>query len=188
MRFLAPARSELGVATTFNFLGPLANPARVRRQAVGVSDAAMAERMLEALRALGAERALVFRGDDGLDELTTTTTSTVNELLDDGEIRRYTLDPTDFGLTPATSADLVGGDATHNAARVHEVLAGETGPVRDIAVLNAAAAIVVAGIAPDIEAGIEAAAAAIADGSATKVLDALVRVSSEAQAATEGEA
>jgi anthranilate phosphoribosyltransferase len=188
MRFLAPARSELGVATTFNFLGPLANPARVRRQAVGVSDAAMAERMLGALRELGTERALVFRGDDGLDELTTTTTSTVNELRDGGETGSYTLDPAALGLAPATTADLVGGDAAHNAVRVQEVLAGETGPVRDIAVLNAAAAIVVAGLAPDIEAGIEAAAAAIADGSATKVLDALVRVSGEAQAAAEGEA
>jgi anthranilate phosphoribosyltransferase len=188
MRFLAPARSELGVATTFNFLGPLANPARVRRQAVGVSDPAMAERMLGALRELGTQRALVFRGDDGLDELTTTTTSTVNELLDGGEIRSYSLDPGALGLAPATTADLVGGDAAHNAVRVQEVLSGETGPVRDIAVLNAAAAIVVAGIAPDIETGIEAATSAIADGSATKVLDALVRVSTEAQAATESEA
>ena len=188
MRFLAPARSELGVATTFNFLGPLANPARVRRQAVGVSDAAMAERMLGALRELGTERALVFRGDDGLDELTTTTTSTVYELLDGGQTRSYTLDPAALGFAPTTAANLIGGDAAHNAARVQEVLAGETGAVRDIAVLNAAAAIVVAGIAPDIEAGIDAAGAAIADGSATKVLDALVRVSGEAKAATEGEA
>jgi anthranilate phosphoribosyltransferase len=188
MRFLAPARSELGVATTFNFLGPLANPARVRRQAVGVSDAAMAERMLGALCELGTQRALVFHGDDGLDELTTTTTSTVNELLDGGERRSYTLDPAALGLARATTADLVGGDAGQNAVRIQAVLAGETGAVRDIAVLNAAAAIVVAGIAPDIEAGMEAAAAAIADGSATKVLDALVRVSNEAQAATEGEA
>jgi anthranilate phosphoribosyltransferase len=148
----------------------------------------MAERMLGALCELGTQRALVFRGDDGLDELTTTTTSTVNELLEGGELRSYTLDPAALGLAPATTADLVGGDATQNAMRVQAVLAGETGPVRDIAVLNAAAAIVVADIAPDIGAGMEAATAAIADGSATKVLDALVRVSNEVQAATEGEA
>ena len=89
MRFLGPARRELGVPTTFNFLGPLANPAGVRRQAIGVSDAAMATTMLGALQELGAEHVLVFRGDDGLDELTTTTTSTVHELVDGGTPRLH---------------------------------------------------------------------------------------------------
>jgi anthranilate phosphoribosyltransferase len=179
MRFLGPARRELGVATTFNFLGPLANPARVRRQSVGVSDDAMAERMLGALRELGTERALVFHGDDGLDELTTTTTSTVHELREDGTMNTFTLDPHALGFARATTDELAGGDAGENAARVHAVLAGETGAVRDIAVLNAAAALVVAGIANDIASGVDAASAAIADGSATKALDALVRVSRE---------
>src|SRR6476661_5822566 len=97
MRFLGPARKELGVPTTFNFLGPLANPARVRRQAVGVCDATMAERMLGALRELGTERAMIFFGDDGLDELTTTTTSVVYELTDD-RLHSYPLDPQDLGI------------------------------------------------------------------------------------------
>src|SRR5436190_621127 len=97
MRFLGPARKELGVPTTFNFLGPLANPAHVTRQAVGVSDDTMATRMVGALRVLGAERAMVFHGDDGLDELTTATTSTVHELVD-GEVHSFTLDPLDLGI------------------------------------------------------------------------------------------
>ena len=103
LRFMGPARRELGVPTTFNFLGPLANPARVRRQAVGVSDPAMAERVVAVLDANGAEHAWVFHGDDGLDELTTTTTSTVYELRD-GEVRRFTLDPTSSGIARAENA------------------------------------------------------------------------------------
>ncbi len=186
MRFLAPARKELGVPTTFNFLGPLANPARVRRQAVGVSDEAMATRMLGALRALGTERAMVFYGDDGLDELTTTTTSTVHELRDGAE-HTWTLDPLDLGIERADAAHLCGGDARTNAAVVASVLAGEKGACRDIAVLNAAAALTVAGIAPDIESGIEAAVSAIDVGAAGRALETLVRVSS-AERATEQEA
>ena len=146
MRFLGPARRELGVPTTFNFLGPLANPAGVRRQAIGVSDAAMATTMLGALQELGAEHVLVFRGDDGLDELTTTTTSTVHELVDGGT-RVYTLDPMDFGIARADGVALAGGDAETNATCIRSVLAGDKGAARDIAVLNAAAALVVAGIA-----------------------------------------
>jgi anthranilate phosphoribosyltransferase len=179
LRHLAGARKEVGVGTTFNFLGPLANPARVTRQAVGVSDEQMAARMLATLRELGTKRALVFHGDDGLDELTTTTTSTVHELLESGETRSYSLDPREFGIGRAVAADLCGGDATANAARAHDVLAGEPGAVRDIVVLNAAAALVVAGIADDIDAGIDAARASIDGGGASKALDALVRVSTE---------
>src|SRR3954466_12340204 len=108
MRFLGPARKELGVPTTFNFLGPLANPARVRRQAVGVSDETMATKMLGTLAELGAERAMVFHGHDGLDEITTTTTSAVHELLD-GERRTSTFDPLDFRLAPPPPRQLAGG-------------------------------------------------------------------------------
>jgi anthranilate phosphoribosyltransferase len=182
MRFLGPARKELGVPTTFNFLGPLANPARVRRQAVGVSDETMAAKMLGALRALGAERAMVFHGDDGLDELTTTTTSTVHELVD-GEVRTFSVDPLDFGIERADAATLVGGDATTNSRAVHAVFAGEKGPHRNIAVLNAAAALVVAGVADDLAAGVEAANAAITGGAATRALETLVAVSNDAKAA-----
>jgi anthranilate phosphoribosyltransferase len=177
MRHLGAARKELGVGTTVNFLGPLANPASVRRQAVGVSDPSMAVRMLATLRELGTRHALVFHGDDGLDELTTTTTSTVHELLADGETNTYTLDPREFEIAPATVDDLTGGDAAANAARVTAVLGGEGGAVRDIAVLNAAAALIVAGLAPGFGDGIDQARTSIDDGAAAKALDALVRVS-----------
>jgi anthranilate phosphoribosyltransferase len=176
MRFAGPPRRELGVPTTFNFLGPLANPARVKRQAVGVSDPAMAERVVGALAELGAERALVFFGHDGLDELTTTTTSTILELRD-GRVECRELDPTTLGIARAESGALAGGDAAGNAQIVHRVLAGAHGPVRDIAVLNAAAALVVAGLADDLVAGMELAATSIDDGKAAAALDALVRTS-----------
>ena len=135
--------------TTFNFLGPLANPARVRRQAVGVSDPAMAATMLGTLRALGTERAMVFSGDDGLDELTTTTTSTVHELID-GNLHEFKIDPLDVGIPRADAEHLCGGDAATNAGVLRDVLAGKSGPCRDIAVLNAAAALMVAGQASDL--------------------------------------
>ena len=180
MRFLGPARKEIGVPTTFNFLGPLANPARVRRQAVGVSDAAMATRMLGVLRELGTTRAMVFSGDDGLDELTTTTTSTVHELVD-GRLHAYSIDPLDVGIARADSAQLVGGNAATNAAMLGAVLAGEKGPHRDLAVLNGAAALMVAGVAPDLVSGIEAAGAALDNGAAARALETLVRVSRAAR-------
>ena len=180
MRFAGPARKELGVATTFNFLGPLANPARVRRQVLGVSDPEMAERMAGALAELGSARALVFSGDDGLDELTTTTASTVYEL-EDGAIRTYSLDPGEYGFARAEPGDLVGGDAAHNAEITKRVLGGEVGPQRDVVVLNAAAALVVAEVVTDLAGGIEAAVQSIDDGRAASALDAFVRVSTDAR-------
>lgn len=185
LRFAGPARRELGVPTTFNFLGPLANPARVKRQCVGVSDPAMAERILGVLAANGAERALVVRGDDGLDELTTTTTSTVHELTESGEVLTYKVDPAELGLPPADLAMLAGGDAADNARVVRSVLSGEPGPMRDVTVLNTAAALLVAGIAPDLGGGVKLAQASIDEGRAGDALDALVRVSCEAHASQE---
>ena len=176
MRFLGPARADLGVPTTFNFLGPLANPARVRRQAIGVSDATMATRMLGALRALGTERALVFSGDDGLDELTTTTTSTVHQLID-GNLHEFKIDPLDVGIPRADAAHLRGGDAVANAATLRAVVAGEPGPPRDIAVLNAGAALMVAGIADDLGAGVGLAIESVDRGGAARALETLIRVS-----------
>jgi anthranilate phosphoribosyltransferase len=180
MRFLGPARSQIGVPTTFNFLGPLANPARVQRQAVGVSDATMAKRMLGTLRELGTERAMVFSGDDGLDELTTTTTSTVHELTD-GTLHEYSIDPLDLGIGRAEAGQLVGGDKAQNAQLLRELLAGEKGPRRDLAVLNAAAALMVAGLADDLGSGVEVATAAIDNGAAERALETLVRVSNAAR-------
>jgi len=182
MRFAGPTRRELGVPTTFNFLGPLANPARVRRQSIGVSDPAMAERVIGALGELGAEHAIVYFGADGLDELTTTTTSTAFELRD-GAIRTFEVDPGSLGIERVDRAALAGGDAATNARAVRSVLAGEAGPLRDIAVLNAAAALIVAGLAEDLSAGAELARAAIDDRRAAATLDALVRTSASAREA-----
>jgi anthranilate phosphoribosyltransferase len=176
MRHAVPTRRELGVPTVFNLLGPLANPAGVRRQVVGVADAAMAERMARVLAARGSTRALVVHGDDGLDELTTTTTSTVVELVD-GEVRTTSVDPSSLGLAPAAPGDLTGGDADANAAVATRVLAGEPGPHRDIVVLNAAAGLVAAGTVDDLAAGVDAAAESIDSGAAAAALERLVATS-----------
>lgn len=177
MRHAGPTRKELGVPTVLNFLGPLANPARVRRQVVGVSDKHMAEKMAGVLRARGSERALVVFGHDGLDELTTTTTSTVVELGEDGELRRYEVDPGAHGLRRTDPAELRGGDVASNVDATNAVLAGDPGPHRDIVVLNAAAGLMVAGIATDLSDGLSMAAAAIDDGRAANALARLVEVS-----------
>ncbi len=178
LRHAGPTRRELGVPTVFNFLGPLANPARLRRQSLGVSDPAMAERMIGVLAARGAERALVVYGHDGLDEITTTTTSTVLELRH-GEIRSYVVDPAALGLGPAGPGDLQGGDPAANAELARRVLAGEPGPRRDFVLLNAAAGLVAAGLADDLAEGLKQAGEAVDDGRAAGVLDRLVRVSND---------
>jgi anthranilate phosphoribosyltransferase len=176
MRFAAPVRRELGTPTTFNFLGPLANPAGASRRTVGVSDPVMAERVIRTLATLGVERALVFFGHDGLDELTVTTTSTVYEL-EDGEVRIYDIDPLDVGIPRADLGALAGGDAAGNAQAVHQVFAGAKGPIRDIVRLNAAAALLAADVVPDLAAGVDLAAELIDDGRAAATLEAFVRVS-----------
>jgi len=180
MRHAAPVRKELGVPTLFNVLGPLANPAGVTRQVLGVSDGKLATKMIGVLESRGAERALVVHGDDGLDELTTTTTSTVLELRD-GAIRTYVVDPADLGIPYADAGDLQGGDAARNVELTREVLGGAAGPHRDIVVLNAAAGLVVGGVAQDIAEGCEAARAAIDGGHAAAVLDKVVAVSQAAR-------
>jgi len=179
LRFAGPVRKELGVPTTFNYLGPLANPAGVPRQSVGVSDPAMAERIIGALAALGKTRALLYFGHDGLDELTTTTTSTVYELID-GDIRSFELDPKALGFARADVGALAGGDAAANAAIVRGVLGGEPGPIRDIVLLNAAAALVVADLASDMTAGVELGADVLDDGRAAAVLEAFIKTSQAA--------
>jgi len=176
MRHAGPTRKELGVPTVFNVLGPLANPARVRRYVVGVGDPTMAERMAEVLAAHGAERAFVVHGGDGLDEITITTTSNVIEVVD-GEVRPLTVDPTAYGLGPARLEDLRGGDPPTNARLARAVLAGDDGPHRDIVVLNAAAGLVAAGEVTDYPAGVEAAQSSLDSGAAAAALDRLVEVS-----------
>jgi anthranilate phosphoribosyltransferase len=145
LRHSMTARRELGVATVFNFLGPLANPAQPSRQAVGVADARMAGVMAQVLADRGAS-ALVFRGDDGLDELTTTTTSRV-WWVRDGAVTEERLDPAALGIPTSAPDDLRGADAAFNAEVARRFLAGRTGPVRDAVLLNAAAALVA--VAPD---------------------------------------
>ena len=173
MRHAAVPRRDLGVPTVFNILGPLTNPARPAAQAVGVSDARLAPVMAGVLAARGAD-ALVFRGDDGLDELTTTTTSTVWRVREGG-VSTVTIDPSALGIARATTEDLRGGDAAHNAEVVRRVLAGESGPVRDAVVLNAGAALAVHD-RPDLEieeslpVGVAKAAEAIDSGAAEAAL------------------
>jgi anthranilate phosphoribosyltransferase len=179
MRHAGPTRRELGVATAFNFLGPLVNPARPRRQVVGVSDPTMADTLLGVLADQGATRAMVVFGHDGLDELTTTTTSTVVEL-HEGAVRRWQVDPAVFGIPAAAPDQLRGAGPAANADVTRRVLDGETGPHRDLVALNAAAAIVVAGIAGDLAGGLEAARASLDEGAAAAARERLVAVSRSA--------
>jgi len=172
-RHVGPVRRELGVPTVFNFLGPVANPARVRRQVLGVSDPAMAEKLLGVLQAQGSERALVVYGHDGLDELSTVTTSTVLELRD-GDVRSYDVDPAALGLNPATLGDIQGGDPPTNADLARRILDGEPGARREFVLLNAAAGLVAAGVADDLSEGLAAATASVDEGAAAGVLDGLV--------------
>lgn len=183
MRHAAPVRRELGVATVFNFLGPLANPAGATRQLIGVGDPAMATRMVDVLEANGTERAMVVFGHDGLDELSTVAASTVLETRvrtdGDGYDRlEYEIDSTELGMRRAVREELSGGTAEENAGIVRSVFGGEGGARRDFVSLNAAAALVVAGTAPDISSGIDLAQSLIDDGSVTRTLDALIQVSS----------
>lgn len=174
LRHAAVPRRELGVATTFNILGPLANPARPQAQLIGCADPALAPVMAGVFARRGVD-AWVVRGDDGLDELTTTTTSTVHEVVGD-EVVRHTLDPAELGLAGATAEQLRGGDAAHNADVVRRLLAGETGPVRDAVVLNAGAALAVhaaesGDLLERVAAGMRRAEAALDAGEAQRALE-----------------
>jgi len=174
----APIRAELGVRTIFNLLGPLSNPADVKRQVVGVFDARWVEPLAEVLHNLGSVHAWVVHGADGLDELTTTGITKVAELKD-GAIRTFEVRPEDAGLQRATLAQLKGGDAQVNAAAIRGVLGGEPGPFRDIVLLNAAAALIVGGKAASLAEGVERAGRAIDTGAAAQALDKLVAITNE---------
>jgi anthranilate phosphoribosyltransferase len=176
MRHAGPARKELGVRTVFNVLGPLANPGRVRRQALGVGAASLAPLMVRVLKDLGHERALVFYGEDGLDELTTTGPSRVFELRD-GRVSEYEVDPGDLGLARSRAEDLRGGTPAENAKLLRQVLDRESGPRRDVVLLNAAAAVLAAGRADGWPAALAVARESLDSGRAQNVLDRLVETS-----------
>ena len=174
-RYAGVPRRELGIRTVFNVLGPLCNPARAGRQAMGVAEAGLAPKMADVLARLGTERAIVFHAE-GLDELSTAGPSLVIELLD-GERRQYELEPLEYGLPRASADDLRGGQPARNAEIARSVLAGERGPRRDIVLLNASAALRAAGLAADWREGIGLAAEAIDEGRAGDLLERWVRTS-----------
>ncbi|MGH7055294.1 MAG: anthranilate phosphoribosyltransferase, partial [Stellaceae bacterium] len=171
-RHVGPTRVELGTRTIFNLLGPLSNPAHARRQLVGVFAPEWVRPMAEVLGRLGSERAWVVHGD-GLDELTTTGRTTV-AALDNGEVKTFEIDAGDYGLPPARIDDLKGGDPEHNARLMRDLLEGAPGPLRDVVLLNSAAALLIAGRAADLGAGLALAAEAIDSGAARRVLRDLV--------------
>ncbi len=173
MRNVGPTRVELGTATIFNLLGPLANPAGIKRQLMGVYAARWVRPIAEVLARLGSERAWVVHGSDGMDELTTTGPSLV-AAVENGETKEFEVDPQALGLARASEADLIGGEAEGNAAAIRQLLDGAAGPLRDIVTLNAGAALVVAGMARELAEGIAMAGKSIDDGRASKSLERLV--------------
>ncbi|MEX0756883.1 MAG: anthranilate phosphoribosyltransferase, partial [Acidimicrobiia bacterium] len=181
MRHAGPVRKELGIPTVFNFLGPLANPAGATRQVIGVSDRRMAERMIGVLKSLGSEYAFVVYGEDGLDEFTTTAPTFIHRLKN-GEITTAEFTPEDLGVPRAQPADLLGGEVDENVAITRSILAGDRGPKRDAAVVNAAPALVVAGMAEGFVNGVELAVEAIDSGAAEATLERAISVSNAFEA------
>lgn len=176
MRHAGPARKDLGVATIFNFLGPLSNPAGATRQALGVSDPKMVQPMVQALGRLGSRRVIAFHGDKGLDELSISGPSSVFEL-NEGTTSRWTIDPADLGIEHASLEAVMGGTAAENAEAIRSVLSGEKGPKCDIVALNAAAGLMAAGRAPSMDRALELAFDSIDSGGAERSLDSLIEAS-----------
>ena len=179
LKHWAPIRGELAIRTVFNLLGPICNPAGVKRQVVGVFSWHWVEPIAHVLKNLGAEHVWVVHGHDGLDEITTTGSTDVAELKD-GKVTVFEVTPADAGLAPAKLADLKGGDAKFNANAIRDVLGGRKGPFRDIVLLNCAAALVVGGKAANLTDGVALAAHSIESGAATKALEKLIEVSNRA--------
>jgi anthranilate phosphoribosyltransferase len=179
MRHAGPTRKDLGVRTAFNLLGPLTNPAGASRQLVGVPRPELTELVARSLSLLGARRAWVVHGADGLDEISTTGYTKVSECRD-GAVNTFYLHPSDVGVPKATPESLKGGDAGANAQVARDVLAGGRGPARDIVLMNSAASLLIAGAAADLGEGMKMAEAAIDEGRAAAVLDRLVRASQAA--------
>jgi anthranilate phosphoribosyltransferase len=179
MKRAADTRRELGVRTAFNLLGPLTNPGGATRQVVGVPRPELTELVARALAMLGSTRAWVVHGADGMDEISTLGYTKISEC-HRGFVHTFYVHPSDFGLPKGETAVLAGGDATANAARIRDIFAGAKGPARDIVLLNAGAALFVAGTAADVSSGMAQAAAAIDAGRAQATLERLVQVSREA--------
>ncbi len=176
MKHVGPTRVELGTRTIFNLLGPLSNPASVKRQMVGVFSRQWVEPLANVLKNLGCERAYVVHGSDGLDEITTSGPTSVASL-ENGRVTTFEISPEDVGLPKAKPADLRGGDAEANADALIAVLKGAKGPFRDVSIFNAAAGLVVAGIAKDLSEGVGLAAEAVDSGAAKERLERLVAIS-----------
>ncbi len=176
MKHVGPSRVELGTRTIFNLLGPLSNPAGVRRQVTGVFSKAWVEPLAQVLKNLGCESCWICHGEGGFDEIVPSGTTWITELRN-GMVRSFEVTPEAAGLKRSSTEELKGADATHNAEALRHVLAGKPGAFRDAAVMTAGAALVVAGKAPDLRAGVEIAQAAIDNGAAERALAQLVKVS-----------
>ncbi|MFQ5465299.1 MAG: anthranilate phosphoribosyltransferase, partial [Thermodesulfobacteriota bacterium] len=175
MKYAAPVRSEIGIRTVFNLLGPLTNPAGAARQLIGVYDPALTDLVAKVLANLGSTHALVVRGEDGLDEITTADETKVTELRD-GSIRTYHIKPEDFGFTRCSPGDLAGGGPEENAATILDVLGGKPGPARDVVLLNGGAAICAGGAAGSIAEGVALAHGSIDSGEALGKLEGLKEI------------
>jgi len=181
MKYAIGPRREMGVRTVFNILGPLTNPAGAQVQVLGVYDEDLTETMARVLGALGSRAAYVVHGADGLDELSTTGPNRISQLKN-GRVRTFVLDPLEFGIPRAELEDLRGGDAEQNATAFRRVLDGGLGPHRDVVLLNAAACLVVGGIADNLRRGLELAAESIDTSAARGKLDALIAISNNGNA------
>jgi len=178
MKNVGPTRVELGTRTIFNLLGPLSNPAGVKRQMVGVFSKQWTTPLAQVLKNLGAERVWIVHGSDGLDEITTSGPTSV-AALDDGSIKTFEISPEEFGLRKVKPEALRGGDAAENAQAVLNVLKGKASAFRDVSLFNAAAALVVSGKAKDLKDGLHAAAHSVDSGEAEGRLDRLIKVSND---------
>ena len=176
MKFAVQPRREIGVRTVFNILGPLTNPAGAQAQVLGVPTDAVGEKMVQVLQRLGSERAIVVHAEDGLDEISLNSNTSVWELTD-AEIRHYTISPDDLGLAPASLQSLAGGSVEENADTMTEVLKGAAGPRRDVVVANAAGGIVAGGKTADLREGVQVAQESIDSGRALEKLELLREVS-----------
>jgi len=172
MKYAIGPRREIAIRTIFNILGPLTNPAKADCQVMGVFDAGLTEKLARVLGRLGSRHAMVVHGSDGLDEITLSGTSRISELKD-GKVSTYDLDPASLGLKTCSTEDIKGGDSAENAIITEAVLKGEKGPKREISLLNAAAALVVAGMASDMKDGLAVAAESVDSGAAYRKLELL---------------